>query len=71
MHLQKQNIHSQLDSNEDAERITQAMHSTYRKNNNHEKWVGIGLNGFIFKKINENYCIKEKKDPGSRLGIAC
>ena len=27
----------------------------------------MGLNGFIFK--NENYDIKEKKNPGSRLGF--
>ena len=24
------------------------IHTTYRKNNNHEKRAGIGLNGFIF-----------------------
>ena len=29
-------------------------HSAYRKNNNIEKYAGIGLNGFIFKNINEN-----------------
>jgi hypothetical protein len=46
-------------------------HTTYRKNNNHEKCEGIGLNGFIFKQINKKYCINEKKDPGSRLGFAC
>jgi hypothetical protein len=26
------------------------QHTTYRKNNNHEKCAGIGLNGLIFKK---------------------
>ena len=30
----------------------------------------MGLNGFIFKKINENENIKMKKNPGSRLGVA-
>ena len=36
-------------------------HSTYRKNNNHEKCAGIGLNGFISRKINKKYYITEKK----------
>ena len=27
----------------------------------------MGLNGFIFEKINENENIKAKKNPGSRL----
>ena len=39
----------------------------YRNNNNIEKCVGIGLNGFIFKKINLNLNINlnEKKYPGN------
>ena len=37
-----------------------------------EKCAGIGLNGFIFKKVNKKYYINEKKkDPGSRLGFVC
>ena len=35
-------------------RIKMAWHTTYRKNNNLEKCAGIGLYGFISKKINEN-----------------
>jgi hypothetical protein len=32
----------------------------------------MGLNGFIFKNINENENIKaKKKNPGSRLEVAC
>jgi hypothetical protein len=38
-----------------------AGHTTYIKNNNHEKCAGIGLNGFIFKKMNKKYCINKKK----------
>ena len=48
-----------------------ASHTTYRKNNNHEKCKGVGLNGFTFKKIDKKYHINEKKDPGSSLGFAC
>ena len=29
----------------------------------------MGLNGVIFKKINENLNIKTKKNPGSRLAV--
>ena len=49
----------------------QPRHTTYRKNIKNEKCAGIGLNGFIFQKINKKYCINEKKDPGSSLGFAC
>jgi len=31
----------------------------------------MGLNGFIFKKMNENKNIKTKKNLGSRLELAC
>ena len=31
----------------------------------------MGLNGFIFKKINENLNIETEKNPGSRLEVAC
>ena len=41
--------------------VAERSHSTYRKNNNLEKCAGIGLNGFIPKKINTNYYIKVKK----------
>jgi hypothetical protein len=43
------------------------IHTTYRKNNNNEKCVGIGLNGLIFKK---NIVLMRKNDPGSSLGFA-
>ena len=45
-------------------------HTIYRKNNNLEKCAGIGLDGFISKKINKNHYIKAKKDPGSCLEVA-
>ena len=51
--------------------FVESTHTTYRKNNNHEKCAGIGLNGFISKNINEKYYIKVKKEPGSRLEVAC
>ena len=47
------------------------IHSAYRQNNNIEKCAGIGLNGLILKKINENENIKMKKNPGSSLEVAC
>ena len=37
------------------------LHSSYRKKNNHEKCAGIDFNGFISKKIDKNYFIKDKK----------
>ena len=43
------------------------IHTTYRKNNNNEKCVGIGLNGLILKK---NIVLMRKNDPGSSLGFA-
>ena len=33
---------------------TNALHTTYSWNIKWQKCAGIGLNGFIFKKINEN-----------------
>jgi hypothetical protein len=37
----------------------------------HPTCAGMGLNGFIFRKIIKNKNIREKKNPGSRLGFAC
>ena len=37
-----------------------ARHPTYSQNNKDKKYARVGLNGFIFKKINENFNIKEK-----------
>ena len=39
-----------------------AIHPTYSSN---IKCAGMGLNGFIFRKINENENIKEKKNLGA------
>ena len=36
--------------------------SSYRQNNNHEKCAGMGLNGFLSKKLDKNHYIKEKKN---------
>ena len=47
------------------------VHATYSWNIKWSKWAGKGLNGFIFKKINENFNIKTKKNPGSRLEVSC
>ena len=47
-------------------------HTIYRKINNHKKCAGIGLDGFIFKKIDKKYCINEKKESlEGRLGCSC
>ena len=47
-------------------------HSTYSWNIKWQKCARMGLNGFIFKKINENLKIKtKKKNHGSRLEVAC
>jgi hypothetical protein len=43
------------------------LHSTYRKNDNHEKCAGIGLNGFISRKINRKYYVKEEKKSWEEL----
>ena len=40
-------------------------HTPYKKNINYEKCAGIGLNGFILKKI-----LMRKNGPESRLGFA-
>ena len=45
-------------------------HPTYSKNIKCQKCGGMGLNGFMFKKINGNENIKAKKNPRSRLGFA-
>ena len=37
------------------------LHTTYSWNIKLQKCAGMGLNGFIFKKINENENIKTKK----------
>ena len=37
-------------------------HSNYRQNNNLKKCAGMVLKGFIPKKLNKNYFIKEKKN---------
>ena len=52
--------------------ISLLLHSSYRRNNNHEKFVGMGLNCFLSKELDKNYNIKEKKKyPVSGLGFAC
>ena len=43
-------------------------HTTYRKNNNLEKCVGIGLNGFHIKWIIGTHCNWKNQNPGSRFG---
>ena len=47
------------------------LHTTYSWNIKWQKCAGMGLSGFIFKKINENENIKTKKNPGSCLGVSC
>ena len=46
------------------------LERSHAKNIKCQKCAGMGLNGFILKKINEYWNIK-KKNPGSRLGYAC
>ena len=41
-----------------------SLHSSYKQNNNPEKCAGMGLNGFISKKLNKDYYVNEKKNPG-------
>ena len=36
-----------------------------------QKCAGMGLKGFISKKINENWNIRKKKNPWSRLSLDC
>ena len=47
--------------------VAERSHTTYRKNNNLEKCAGLGLNGFIFKKIHTN---KWEEDPASSYEVA-
>ena len=42
-------------------------HTTYRKNNNLEKWAGMGLNGFHIKLIIGTHCNWKNQNPGSHL----
>ena len=48
-----------------------SIHTTYSWNIKWQKCAGMGINGFIFKKINGNENIKTIKNPGSRLEVAC
>ena len=40
-------------------------HTAYNWNNKSQKCAGMGLNGFIFKKINKNYAESMKKIMGA------
>ena len=51
--------------------VLKGEHPTYSKNIKCQKYKGMALNGFIFKKINENENSKTKKNPGSRIEVAC
>ena len=42
-----------------------AMHTTYRWNIKWQKCAGMGLNGFILKKISKNYAENTKKIVGA------
>ena len=48
--------------------VAERSHTTYRKNINLEKCAGLGLNGFIPKKINTK---KREEDPASSYDVAC
>ena len=41
------------------------FHTTYRKNNNLEKWAVMGLNGFHIKWIIGTHCNWKNQNPGS------
>ena len=47
-------------------------HTTYSWNIKWKKWTGMGLNGFIFKKVNVmKMKTLKQKNTGSRLEVAC
>ena len=46
-------------------------HSTYSWNIKCQKFASMAINGFIFRKLNENENIKRKKNPVSHLEVAC
>ena len=45
-------------------------HTTYSWDIKWQKY-GMGLNGFIFKKKIEIKILKQKKNPGNRIEVAC
>ena len=50
-------------------KVAQGGHSAYRWNIMYQKCAGMGLNGLIIQKINENWNDREKKNPGSGLEV--
>ena len=68
-------INAQLFTNEEwmsvCFYIHAGCHRGYRWIIMWQKFWDIGLNGFIFEKMNKNCNIEERKNPGGRLRLAC